>query len=213
MHFSWLVLFRLVLSCVTLVACLVFLFCVVSCVCCLSVVLSFISWIWANVSSFVFPCTCVCCFGCLYCVGFLACVSCSLRWAVAGGWCLASLRVLVVVSCRLSFVVLFLLCCCMWLCACVEGRRDVCIECVSVCAFKTTRVYGHHAHMFHTCGLGAGTHGDVLNVHALGFSACHGTPPHRTHNTTTTAIATASATTCSFICPNGKPTSSRHSKD
>ena len=30
---------------------------------------------------------------------------------------------------------------------------------------KRFRVYWHQAHMFPTCGLGAGTHGDVLNLH------------------------------------------------
>ena len=126
------------------VACSVFLCCVVSCVwrcfsvcvCCLSVVLSVVSWLWASVS-----CSCVLvfvgCFGCLHCVGFLAC---SISWAVAGGWCLASLRVLVVVSCRLSFVVLcsVVVCCCMWLCV-LRGRKG--------CMHRTRlRVYGASTH-------------------------------------------------------------------
>ena len=67
---SCLVLSRLVLSCLVClwshVSC--FLCCVVSCVrrclslcvCCLSVEISVVSWLWAGVSSLVFPCTCVC---------------------------------------------------------------------------------------------------------------------------------------------------------
>ena len=30
---------------------------------------------------------------------------------------------------------------------------------------KRPRVYRHQAHMYETCGLAAGTHGNVLNVH------------------------------------------------
>ena len=48
---------------------------------------------------------------------------------------------------------------------------------LAVCAFNTSpcvrserpSVYWQQAHMFHTCGLGAGTHADVLNVHTEAF--------------------------------------------
>ena len=62
-------------------------------------------------------------------------------------------RVVVVVSCRLSFVVMcsVVVCCCMWLCCvcgCVcwwtaEEGRGVCIERVSVCAGTTPTCFIH----------------------------------------------------------------------
>ena len=57
---------------------------------------------------------------------------------------------------------------------------------------KRFRVYRHQAHMFHTCGLGAGTHADVLNVHTgfflRFFTVPHHTTPHtpNTHHDHTT---------------------------
>ena len=54
---------------------------------------------------------------------------------------------------------------------------------------KRPRVYRHpRPHVANTCARGAGTHGDVLNLHTEVFSACqaapHSTPhTHTTHNT------------------------------
>ena len=42
---------------------------------------------------------------------------------------------------------------------CVHPKRFPCLR------SKRFRVYWHQAHMFPTCGLGARTHGDVLNLH------------------------------------------------
>ena len=63
--------------------------------------------------------------------------------------------------------------CCVCSCGC--GGRGVCAVCVRCCAVrcgvewrdKRSRENQHHAHMFYACGVGrgAGTHGDVLNVH------------------------------------------------
>ena len=55
-----------------------------------------------------------------------------------------------------------------------------------VCTFKTPpcvhskrpRVYRHQAHMYDTCGLGAGTHGGVLNVHTETRSMQTPVPQH-----------------------------------
>ena len=91
------------------------------------------------------------------------------------------------------------LCCCMWLCyvcvvvcVCWEeegGRRGVCIEHVSV-------VYRHHAHMFDTCGRGAGAHRDVLNVHTGVFQrVTPNTPQHHTPTTTMDTHSTQHNTT------------------
>ena len=60
---------------------------------------------------------------------------------------------------------------------------------------KPPRLYRHHAHMcFNMCARGAGTHGDVLNVHTgtcwvdtRSFEACHTLThinTHTQHNTT-----------------------------
>ena len=50
-----------------------------------------------------------------------------------------------------------------------EGER-VSASIASPCVrSKRPRVYRHQAHIFHTCGLGAGTHADVLNVHTEAF--------------------------------------------
>ena len=65
---------------------------------------------------------------------------------------------------------------------------------------KRPRVYRHEAyqaHIFHTCGLGAGTHADVLNVHTgvfTCFSPCR-TTPHHTHQTHTTTTNDTTTTT------------------
>ena len=77
-----------------------------------------------------------------------------------------------------------------------EGER-VSASIASPCVHsKRPRVYRHHAHMFHTCGLGAGTHADVLNVHT-GVFTCFFTVPHHTtphthqsHTTTTNDTTT-----------------------
>ena len=69
-----------------------------------------------------------------------------------------------------------LVCVCVCLCVCVfvccgmvkkrEKKKTVCTMKTPPCVHsKRPRVYRQQAHMFHTCGLGAGTHGDVLNVH------------------------------------------------
>ena len=50
---------------------------------------------------------------------------------------------------------------------------------------KRFRVYRHQAHMFHTCGLGAGTHADVLNVHTGFFLRFFTVPQHTNTNTHT----------------------------
>ena len=44
------------------------------------------------------------------------------------------------------------------------------------------RVYRHQAHMFFSCGLGAGSHGDVLNVHSWVFQRVMA-HLHTTHHT------------------------------
>ena len=38
---------------------------------------------------------------------------------------------------------------------------------------KSPRVYRHQAHMYETCGLGAGTHADFLNVHTESVLSLH----------------------------------------
>ena len=50
---------------------------------------------------------------------------------------------------------------------------------------KRFRVYRHQAHMFHTCGLGARTHADVLNVHTVFFLRFFTVPQHTNTNTHT----------------------------
>ena len=59
---------------------------------------------------------------------------------------------------------------------CVHSKRPPCVH-----SKKRHRLYWHHAHMFYTCGRGAGTRADVLNVHTRVFQRV--TPQH--HNTTT----------------------------
>ena len=62
-------------------------------------------------------------------------------------------------------------------CGCAYWERCVCIEhALRVYVQYALRVYQHHAHMFFSCGLGARTHGNVLNVHSWFFSV-----PRRTH--------------------------------
>ena len=52
----------------------------------------------------------------------------------------------------------------------VGGGEGVYASNASPCVrSKRFRVYRHQAHMFHTSGLGAGTHADVLNVHTEAF--------------------------------------------
>ena len=80
---------------------------------------------------------------------------------------------------------LFLSPCCVMLCVslwswCVFGvlrHGEKNVKKKPVYTFKTPpcvhskrpRVYRHHAHMYETCGLAAGTHGNVLNVHTEAF--------------------------------------------
>ena len=69
---------------------------------------------------------------------------------------------------------------------CVDSKRlRVYVQDVPVCT-DTTPACGS------TCARGAGTHGDVLNLHTEVFSACHTT--HHTHHTHT-ATHTATHTT------------------
>ena len=106
-----------------------------------------------------------------------------------------------VVNCRLSFVLLcsVVLCCfgcvvwwCVWLCVLGKGRGRVCASNTPPVwkVQNALRVYQHHAHMFYTCGLGAGTHGDVLNFHTgvvqrvMAHTTPHHTSTHTTHNDT-----------------------------
>ena len=80
---------------------------------------------------------------------------------------------------------------------CVHPKRFPCLR------SKRFRVYWHQAHMFPTCGLGAGTHGDVLNLHTesvlnvctVFFSRFFTVPQHTKHNNTTTHTHTHTTTT------------------
>ena len=85
---------------------------------------------------------------------------------------------------------------CLGLCACVlgGGERVYASNAPPCVRSKRFRVYWQHAHMFHTCGLGAGTHADVLNVHTeTRFERAHGfffprsssVPQHTNTNTHT----------------------------
>ena len=72
---------------------------------------------------------------------------------------------------------------CVW---CVGGGGGVCtfITPLRVYIEKRLRVHRHHARMWYTCGRGAGTHRDVMNVHTGAFSVSrpHTTStPHRTN--------------------------------
>ena len=51
-----------------------------------------------------------------------------------------------------------------------------------VCTFKTVFA-GTTRTCVSTCGRGAGTHGDVLNLHTVGFSNVSHHTPHTHHNT------------------------------
>ena len=69
---------------------------------------------------------------------------------------------------------------------CVHSTR------LRVCVQNVPRVYRQQAHMFPTCGLGAGTHGDVLNLHTesvlevyTGFFHVFFTVPQHTKHTHT----------------------------
>ena len=106
-----------------------------------------------------------------------------------------------------------LLWCGVWCLWCGVGGRDrgMCLVCVwcegcTVCRVcggtlknpqcvhsKRPRVYRQHVHMYQTCGRGASTHGDVLNVHRGRFERTHGdasdayiplAPPSQTHSIT-----------------------------
>ena len=58
---------------------------------------------------------------------------------------------------------------CVGLCV-LGGVKGVYASNASPCVrSKRFRVYRQQAHMFHICGLGAGTHADVLNVHTEAF--------------------------------------------
>ena len=58
---------------------------------------------------------------------------------------------------------------CVGLCVLGGGERVYASNASPCVRSKRFRVYWQHAHMFHTCGLGAGTHADVLNVHTEAF--------------------------------------------
>ena len=173
------------------------------CVSVVSVVLSVVSWLWVGAR---FSCSLVAvfvgCFGCLYCAGFLACVSCSLRWAVACG--------------------------CAWLrCMCLQSSV---VDCLPLCrALLLLGGGGKKACMHRTrlcvyvqnvpvCGLGACAHGDVLNAHTWGFFSVsrqtpHRTAPHRTHTHTTTATETATCTqSCTPHTTDNTTNTTRHHK-
>ena len=76
-------------------------------------------------------------------------------------------------------MVLVVLLCCVVSCVvvCVVWRVWCGTLNTHVCSFKTPpcehskrpRVYRQQVHMFYLCGRGAGTHGDVLNVHTEAF--------------------------------------------
>ena len=82
---------------------------------------------------------------------------------------------------RFCFFLVWLVGCCgwyvclgllglVWACVCwEEGNGCMHRTRLRVYVSKRFRVYWQHAHMFHTCGLGAGTHADVLNVHTEAF--------------------------------------------
>ena len=141
-------------------------------------------------------CACACVFVFVYCV--VPChVVCHASLLFFFFFACRSSRV---VSCRLSFVVLcsvvlccFGLCCVVCVVVCV-GEGEGCIEhapsSLHVYVQNALRVYQHHVHMFYTCGLGAGTHGDVLNVHTGHTTPQpqphNNTQQHTTHNDTTT---------------------------
>ena len=166
---SCLVLSRLVLSCVTLVACFVFLCCVVSCVwrgvslCCLLSVV----------------CVVLCCVLC--CVVLCVCVfvsadephriskRTSLKRRPRHSQCVF----VFVLGCLVRFHCLAVWFVCLfgfaWACVCWEGERVYASNAPPCVRSKRFRVYRQQAHMFHTCGLGAGTHAGVLNVHTEAF--------------------------------------------
>ena len=75
---------------------------------------------------------------------------------------------------------------CVGLCV-LGGGEGVYASNASPCVrSKRFRVYRHQAHMFHTCGLGAGTHADVLNVYTgFFFTFFYRAATHQTHTTTT----------------------------
>ena len=181
----------------TLVACFVFLCCVVSCVWrCLSLCVSVVLWLRACVSSLVYLCLLAVSVVCIVLVSrLLFRVRSGGRSRAAGTW----LRCVGFCVCPCVF------CCCVWLCVLGRGRRGVCIEGVSVCTFK----------MF-PCVPAPSPH--RLECTQVGFSACHGTPPHHTPHTAFTPPQPLpqrhnNQPTFGPMCPNTRKLSrSRHSK-
>ena len=134
------------------------------------------------------------CFGLAACV-FVVCllcgaVSCRVDRVVARYLLLLGGHLSLVVDClslccALLFCVFWVVLC--GVCGCVcwgrRGRRCVHRTHPGVYVRNALRVYQHHAHMFLTCGLGAGTHGGVLNAHTEVFSVSRHTPqPHNQNN-------------------------------
>ena len=84
-------------------------------------------------------------------------------------------------------VVVCLVCCVLCVVSCVLCLVLWCdtLKTHPVCPFKTSPcVPATRAHVFYTCARVAGTHGDILNGHTEGFSACHTTTQHNTQHTT-----------------------------
>ena len=173
-------------------------------------------------------CVCVCvCLCALILSVCLLCgtVSCRVSRVVARYFLLVVRHLSLVVDC-LS------LCCALLLrvaaCDCVvcvvvcvgEGGEGVYASNASSCVrSKRLLVYRHHANMFFFNGLGAGTHGDVLNVHTRVFqrvtahTAPHHTTPHHDHNHSHTH-KTNNQPTCGSMCANTeKLIRSRHSEN
>ena len=129
----------------------------------------------------------LCDFGRMFRVSLLLCLVClALSLFVYELCCLLSLGSGVVSRLSCSRVPVFVGCfgClyCVGVC-CEEERRGVCIERVSVCTFKASPcVPAPRPHVVTTCGLCAGTHGDILNVHTWGLSACQTTHHSHSHN-------------------------------
>ena len=104
-------------------------------------------------------------------------------------------------------------CCCVSLCVWEEGReKGVCIEHVpvrtfktpAVCKFKTSaRVSAPRPHVKYVDVCVAGAHGDVLNVHTEGVSACH--PAHPAHRTSLTPNTQQKQTTITTTTTNTTP--------
>ena len=86
-----------------------------------------------------------------------------------------------------------------------ELFRNALIPSPSVAGQRVSQTF----HMHKTCGLGAGTHGNILNVHTWVFQRVtpHHTAPHRTtpHTHTTTTTATATHTTTNQLAAQCAP--------